>query len=80
MSKQQQNGYSNSSLQVLMNVGGDKINGGVAEVAFFLKPMAWKSTLLRFTLDGGSRVQTPRNQFELIWCKLDSWVGPCLGP
>jgi hypothetical protein len=36
-----------------MNVGGDKINLGVAEVALFLEPMAWKSTLLRFTLDGG---------------------------
>jgi hypothetical protein len=40
MSKQQQNGYLSSSPQVLMNVGGDKINLGVAEVALFLEPMA----------------------------------------
>jgi hypothetical protein len=27
-----------------------------------------------------SRVQTPRNQFGLIWSKLNPWVGSCLGP
>jgi hypothetical protein len=29
---------------------------------------------------GGSRVQFPRNQFGLIWSKLNPWVGLYLGP
>ncbi len=28
----------------------------------------------------GSRVQFPRNQFGLIWSKLNPWVGVSLGP
>jgi hypothetical protein len=28
----------------------------------------------------GSKVQIPRNQFGLIWSKLNPWFGPCLGP
>jgi hypothetical protein len=31
-------------------------------------------------LSMGSIVQIPRNQFGLIWSKLNPWVEPCLGP
>jgi hypothetical protein len=63
-----------------MNVGGDKINLHVAEVAIFLKPMAWKSTLLRFTLDGGlgsKLLGTNVNSFDANWThELDLALDP----
>ncbi len=63
-----------------MNVGGDKINLGVVEVALFLKPMAWKSTLLRFTLGGGlgsKLLGTNLNSFDANWThELDLALDP----
>jgi hypothetical protein len=31
-------------------------------------------------LDGGNQYPICRNQFRLIWSKLNPWVRPCLGP
>jgi hypothetical protein len=58
-------------------------------MAFCLKycEMPWRQLplpILRTTLDDGSRVQIPRNQFGLIWSKIESlswtliWILACI--